>query len=596
MVLNPGFLLSGIQSPADLRKLKKAELPLLAEELRSFILDVISANPGHLGASLGVVELTIALHYLFDTPNDKLIWDVGHQAYGHKILTGRRDNFDSLRKWGGISGFPVMSESAFDDFGTGHASTALSAMTGMALAAKLKGLPDQQNIAVVGDGAMTGGMFFEALNHAGGSDLNLLIILNDNGISIDKSAGILKDYLYKLRNKSTSDNLFQAFGVELFGPVNGNDFDALLPALEHQRKLKGLRLLHVVTTKGKGFDRAERDQVLFHAPGTFDRLTGDLPKTKISSQDLTLYQHVFGQTLTELAALNDKIFGITPAMPTGSSLNLMMERFPERALDVDIAEQHALTLSAGLAAQGMQPFCVVYSTFLQRAYDQLIHDIALQKLPVVLCIDRAGLVGEDGATHHGAFDLAYLRCIPNITIAAPMNAAELRNLMYSAQLNSEGPVAIRYPRGKAPDSNWEQPFTAIETGKGRCLREGKNLAVISLGHPGNFVEKALDSLQNEGVLAGHYDLRFLKPLDESLLHQAFGNYKTIVTVEDGVINGGMGSALLEWAMENNYKNKVMRLGIPDQFIAHGSPAKLQQECGFDAESIRKVLLDAYNKF
>jgi 1-deoxy-D-xylulose-5-phosphate synthase len=596
MVLNPGFLLSGIQSPADLRKLKKAELPLLAEELRSFILDVISANPGHLGASLGVVELTIALHYLFDTPNDKLIWDVGHQAYGHKILTGRRDNFDSLRKWGGISGFPVMSESAFDDFGTGHASTALSAMTGMALAAKLKGLPDQQNIAVVGDGAMTGGMFFEALNHAGGSDLNLLIILNDNGISIDKSAGILKDYLYKLRNKSTSDNLFQAFGVELFGPVNGNDFDALLPALEHQRKLKGVRLLHVVTTKGKGFDRAERDQVLFHAPGTFDRLTGDLPKTKISSQDLTLYQHVFGQTLTELAALNDKIFGITPAMPTGSSLNLMMERFPERALDVDIAEQHALTLSAGLAAQGMQPFCVVYSTFLQRAYDQLIHDIALQKLPVVICIDRAGLVGEDGATHHGAFDLAYLRCIPNITIAAPMDAAELRNLMYSAQLNSEGPVAIRYPRGKAPDSNWEQPFTAIETGKGRCLREGKNLAVISLGHPGNFVEKALDSLQNEGVLAGHYDLRFLKPLDESLLHQAFGNYKTIVTVEDGVINGGMGSALLEWAMENNYKNKVIRLGIPDQFIAHGSPAKLQQECGFDAESIRKVLLDAYNKF
>jgi 1-deoxy-D-xylulose-5-phosphate synthase len=595
MVLNPGILLSGIQSPADLRKLKKAELPLLAEELRSFILDVISANPGHLGASLGVVELTIALHYLFDTPNDKLIWDVGHQAYGHKILTGRRDNFDSLRKWGGISGFPVMSESAFDDFGTGHASTALSAMTGMALAAKLKGLPDQQNIAVVGDGAMTGGMFFEALNHAGGSDLNLLIILNDNGISIDKSAGILKDYLYKLRNKSTSDNLFQAFGVELFGPVNGNDFDALLPALEHQRKLKGVRLLHVVTTKGKGFDRAERDQVLFHAPGTFDRLTGDLPKTKISSQDLTLYQHVFGQTLTELAALNDKIFGITPAMPTGSSLNLMMERFPERALDVDIAEQHALTLSAGLAAQGMQPFCVVYSTFLQRAYDQLIHDIALQKLPVVLCIDRAGLVGEDGATHHGAFDLAYLRCIPNITIAAPMNAAELRNLMYSAQLNAEGPVAIRYPRGKAPDSNWEQPFKAIETGKGRCLREGKNLAVISLGHPGHFVEKALDSLQNEGVLAGHYDLRFLKPLDESLLHQAFENYKTILTVEDGVINGGMGSALLEWAMENNYKNKVIRLGIPDQFIAHGSPAKLQQECGFDAESIRKVLLDAYNK-
>lgn len=595
MVLNPGYLLSGIQSPADLRKLKKAELPLLAEELRSFILDVISANPGHLGASLGVVEFTIALHYLFDTPNDKLIWDVGHQAYGHKILTGRRDNFDSLRKWGGISGFPVMSESAFDDFGTGHASTALSAMTGMALAAKLKGLPDQQNIAVVGDGAMTGGMFFEALNHAGGSDLNLLIILNDNGISIDKSAGILKDYLYKLRNKSTSDNLFQAFGVELFGPVNGNDFDALLPALEHQRKLKGVRLLHVVTTKGKGFDRAERDQVLFHAPGTFDRLTGDLPKTKISSQDLTLYQHVFGQTLTELAALNDKIFGITPAMPTGSSLNLMMERFPERALDVDIAEQHALTLSAGLAAQGMQPFCVVYSTFLQRAYDQLIHDIALQKLPVVICIDRAGLVGEDGATHHGAFDLAYLRCIPNITIAAPMNAAELRNLMYSAQLNAEGPVAIRYPRGKAPDSNWEQPFTAIEGGKGRCLREGKKLAVISLGHPGNFVEKALDSLQNEGVLAAHFDLRFLKPLDESLLHQAFGNYKTIVTVEDGVINGGMGSALLEWAMENNYKNKVIRLGIPDQFIAHGSPAKLQQECGFDAESIRKVLLDAYNK-
>lgn len=582
-----GKLLAAVDSPFDLRKLSRHELKELSEELRSFILDVVSANPGHLGASLGVVELTIALHYIFNTPDDQLIWDVGHQAYAHKILTGRGGVFDSLRKLDGISGFPSRTESLYDSFGTGHASTALSAATGMAVAAKLSGNTQRHHIAVVGDGAMTGGMFFEALNHAGGSDLNLLIVLNDNGISIDKSAGVLRDYLSGLREKQIpeTDGLFAAFQIQYSGVVDGNDLDALIPALMQVKEQKGVRLLHIVTTKGKGFDRAEREQVLFHAPGIFDRNTG-ITLTSNSSGKV-VYQSVFGETLLELAQLNPLITAITPAMPTGSALTSMIERFPERVFDVDIAEQHALTFAAGLASQGYIPFCVVYSTFLQRAYDQLIHDIALQKLPVVLCIDRAGLVGEDGATHHGAFDLAYLRCIPGISIAAPMNASELRNLMFTAQQNPLGPFAIRYPRGLAPDTQWNSSFQSIPLGKGRCLTKGEKIALVSIGHAGNFAAGAVTNLQKDGIKPGHYDLRFLKPLDENLLHEVFESYSTIITVEDGVVSGGMGSALLEWANSNGYYHTLIRMGIPDSFVSHGKPDELYRRCGFDAAGIEE---------
>lgn len=582
-----GKLLAAVDSPFDLRKLSRHELKELSEELRSFILDVVSANPGHLGASLGVVELTIALHYIFNTPDDQLIWDVGHQAYAHKILTGRGGVFDSLRKLDGISGFPSRTESLYDSFGTGHASTALSAATGMAVAAKLSGNTQRHHIAVVGDGAMTGGMFFEALNHAGGSDLNLLIVLNDNGISIDKSAGVLRDYLSGLREKQIpeTDGLFAAFQIQYSGVVDGNDLDALIPALMQVKEQKGVRLLHIVTTKGKGFDRAEREQVLFHAPGIFDRNTG-ITLTSNSSGKV-VYQSVFGETLLELAQLNPLITAITPAMPTGSALTSMIERFPERVFDVDIAEQHALTFAAGLASQGYIPFCVVYSTFLQRAYDQLIHDIALQKLPVVLCIDRAGLVGEDGATHHGAFDLAYLRCIPGISIAAPMNASELRNLLFTAQQNPLGPFAIRYPRGLAPDTQWNSSFQSIPLGKGRCLTKGEKIALVSIGHAGNFAAGAVTNLQKDGIKPGHYDLRFLKPLDENLLHEVFESYSTIITVEDGVVSGGMGSALLEWANSNGYYHPLIRMGIPDSFVSHGKPDELYRRCGYDAAGIEE---------
>lgn len=585
MTPKPGKLLSLIHSPLDLRKLSQQQLVELSDELRSFILDVISVNPGHLGASLGVVELTIALHYIFNTPDDQLIWDVGHQAYAHKILTGRQQVFDSLRKLDGISGFPVRNESPFDSFGTGHASTALSAATGMAVAARLSGNTQRHHIAVVGDGAMTGGMFFEALNHAGGSDLNLLIVLNDNGISIDKSAGILKDYLSRLRQKETDEKetLFAAFGIQYHGPVDGNKLDELIPALTQLQQQKGVKLLHLVTKKGKGFERAEREQVLFHAPGVFDRNTGITIASNYTGK--VLYQQVFGQSLLELAQLNPLITAITPAMPTGSALMPMMEAFPDRVFDVDIAEQHALTFAAGLAVQGFTPFCVVYSTFLQRAYDQLIHDIALQKLPVVICIDRAGLVGEDGATHHGAFDMAYLRCIPGISIAAPMNANELRNLMFTAQNNPSGPFAIRYPRGLAPDTDWNHTFESIPFGKGRRLTTGNKIALVSIGHAGNFAAEAIQSLNNEGINPGHYDLRFLKPLDESMLHEVFSEYHTVITIEDGVINGGMGSALLEWANSHGYYNPLIRLGIPDTFIPHGKPDELYRLCGFDANSL-----------
>lgn len=586
--------LDHIKSPADLRGYSPDQLPLIADELRSFILDVVATKPGHLGASLGVVELTVALHYLFNTPDDKLVWDVGHQAYGHKILTGRKDRFSTLRQWNGISGFPVREESEYDTFGTGHASTSLSATIGMAVASSIKGEKDRKHIAVVGDGAITGGMFFEALNQAASLDINVLIVLNDNGISIDKSSGALNDYLFKQRQKKSDIDiespLFESFGIRVAGPIDGNNLNELLPALERVKAWRGVTLLHVITTKGKGFERAEREQVLFHAPGTFDRVTGTTPEPKNNPGQLPLYQQVFGETLVELAAQQDNIVGITPAMPTGSSLNLMMKAFPKRAFDVDIAEQHALTFAAGLATQGMKPFCVIYSTFLQRAYDQLIHDVALQQLPVVLCVDRAGLVGDDGATHHGAFDLAFLRCIPNVILAAPMDEIELRNLMFTAAKTEKGPFVIRYPRGKALHANWKQSFETIEIGSGRRLRKGRNIAVVSIGHPGNFVVEALNRLEEKGVFVAHYDLRFLKPLDEQLLKEVFQLHTTIVTVEDGVISGGMGSALMEWVQEKGYSNKIVRLGIPDHFIAHGSTALLQAHCGYDAQSIYDIIL------
>lgn len=586
--------LDHIKSPADLRGYSPDQLPLITDELRSFILDVVATKPGHLGASLGVVELTVALHYLFNTPDDKLVWDVGHQAYGHKILTGRKDRFSTLRQWNGISGFPVREESEYDTFGTGHASTSLSATIGMAVASSIKGEKDRKHIAVVGDGAITGGMFFEALNQAASLDINVLIVLNDNGISIDKSSGALNDYLFKQRQKKSDIDiespLFESFGIRVAGPIDGNNLNELLPALERVKAWRGVTLLHVITTKGKGFERAEREQVLFHAPGTFDRVTGTTPELQNNPGQLPLYQQVFGETLVELAAQQDNIVGITPAMPTGSSLNLMMKAFPKRAFDVDIAEQHALTFAAGLATQGMKPFCVIYSTFLQRAYDQLIHDVALQQLPVVLCVDRAGLVGDDGATHHGAFDLAFLRCIPNVILAAPMDEIELRNLMFTAAKTEKGPFVIRYPRGKALHANWKQSFETIEIGSGRRLRKGRNIAVVSIGHPGNFVVEALNRLEEKGVFVAHYDLRFLKPLDEQLLKEVFQLHTTIVTVEDGVITGGMGSALMEWVQEQGYSNKIVRLGIPDQFIAHGSTALLQAHCGYDAQSIYDIIL------
>lgn len=598
MTSSAGHLLSGINSPSDLRKLDMKQLYALSDELRSFILDVVSANPGHLGASLGVVELTVALHYVFNTPFDKLIWDVGHQAYGHKILTGRRDLFHTLRKSGGISGFPVMTESEYDAFGTGHASTALSAALGMAIGAKFKGL-QRQHIAVIGDGAITGGMFFEALNQAGDSQTDLLIILNDNGISIDHSSGALKDYLIRQAGKQSgtafSNPLFEAFNIQCNGPVDGNNLGEILQALEAVKAIQGVKLLHVLTTKGKGFEKAERDQVRYHAPGTFDRTTGDLPLSKSDKLEAPLYSEVFGQTMIELAGMNPNIVAITPAMPTGSNLLPMMNLYPDRTFDVGIAEQHAVTFAAGLATDGLIPFCTIYSTFLQRAYDQIIHDVALQKLPVVFCIDRAGLVGEDGATHHGAFDLAYLRCVPNLVLAAPMNECELRNLMFLAQKHTELlPMAIRYPRGKATTPDWNLPFEAIEPGRGRKIRDGKKIGVVSLGHPGNFVADALNSLQANDIHVGHIDLRFLKPLDLELLHETFAAYEIIITVEDGVINGGMGSALAEFAADHQYKNRLIRLGIPDSFILHAKPEDLHAECGFDARSIEILIRKLWN--
>ena len=583
-------LLNSINSPAELRQLSAENLTQLAAELREFIIEIVATKEGHLGASLGVVELTIALHYVFNTPDDALVWDVGHQAYGHKILTGRRNNFHTNRQLGGISGFPKRTESEYDTFGVGHSSTAISAALGMAIASKLSGNFERQHIAVVGDASIAAGMAFEGLNHAGVTDANLLVILNDNAIGIDPSVGALKEYLTKAKvgHKPKQDNIIQALNFNYTGPVDGHDLPSLLSGLQKLKVLKGPKFLHVITKKGKGLKKAEEDQVKYHAPGRFDRATGELI-SKDSHGLPPKYQDVFGLTLVELAAKNEKIVGITPAMPTGSSLKYMMKAFPERAFDVGIAEQHAVTLSAGMATMGSVVYCAIYSTFLQRAYDQLIHDVALQNLPVILCLDRAGLVGEDGATHHGVFDLAYLRCIPNMNIFAPLDEVELRNILYTAQLNLKGPLAIRYPRGRGVNVDWKKPFRELDFGKGICLKEGFDIAVLSTGHIGQSVKKALASMSENKKFA-HYHFGFVKPLDEVLLREIFSRYKGIVTVEDGVMTGGFGSAILEFASQNNFSLPTEVLGIPDDFIEHGKVEELQEIAKISVQDIQKSVL------
>jgi 1-deoxy-D-xylulose-5-phosphate synthase len=616
-------LLFQISSPDDLRKLKPEELIGLSGELRQYIIDMVSKNPGHLGASLGVVELTVALHYVFNTPYDKLIWDVGHQAYGHKILTGRRDRFYTNRTYKGISGFPKMEESEYDAFGTGHSSTSISAALGMAVAAKKLG-EKRHVVAVIGDGAMTAGQAFEGLNNAGIAQSDILVILNDNNIAIDQNVGALREYLLdittskaynRFRNKVWSllgrfgkfspgartiasqiqsglkstlldkSNLFEGLNFRYFGPIDGHDILHLVSVLQDLKRIPGPKLLHCMTIKGKGLKQAEQNQTAYHAPGIFDKETGLIIKTTDAGVPAT-YQEVFGETILELARTNNKIAGITPAMITGCSLCTMRKEIPERVFDVGIAEQHAVTFSAGLASQGMIPYCNIYSSFLQRAYDQVIHDVALQKLHVIFCIDRGGLVGTDGATHHGFFDLAFMRSIPNMTVSAPMDSLELRNLLYSAQLErNKGPFSIRYPKGSGMISDWNQPLTEIEIGKARLIREGSDLAVITIGHPGNFAVKAAAILESEGITFTHYDMRFLAPIDEEALHSVFRKFTRIITVEDGVLKGGLGSAVLEFMCDNGYNAEVKRLGIPDYFVEHGTQEELIRECGFDTNSL-----------
>jgi 1-deoxy-D-xylulose-5-phosphate synthase len=621
MEIQAGPLLSNIEFPSDLRKLDKAQLQQVSTELRQFIIDCVSVHGGHFGASLGVVELSVALHYVFNTPDDQLIWDVGHQAYGHKILTGRRSIFHTNRKYKGLSGFPKRTESEYDAFGVGHSSTSISAALGMAMASKYAGNTTRQHIAVIGDGAMTAGMPFEALNHAGVSGTNLLVILNDNNMSIDPNVGALKEYLTdittshtynKLRDEvwhmlgkipmaqelgskieaglkgmvSKSSNLFEALNFRYFGPVDGHNVLKLVETLRDLKDIPGPKLLHIKTVKGKGYDLAEKDQTLWHAPGTFDKITGQIHKKTFDTPQPPKYQDVFGWTMIELAKQNPKIMAVTPAMPSGCSLKYMIAEMPDRAFDVGIAEQHAVTVSAGMATQGLRVFCNIYSSFMQRAFDQVVHDVAIQKLPVVFCLDRAGLVGEDGPTHHGAYDIAYMRCIPNMVISSPMNEAELRNLMYTAQLDeNQYPFVIRYPRGEGMMPEWRTPFEAIEIGKGRKIRDGQEVAILTIGHPGNFAVEACRALAGDGLTPAHYDLRFAKPLDEALLHEVFSKFKKIVTVEDGTIVGGMGSAVLEFMAANGYKADVTMLGIPDAIVEHGKPAELFKECHYDAQAI-----------
>lgn len=588
-------LLTNIDSPADLRLIKKSELPELAQELREFIIDIVATKEGHLGASLGVVELTIALHYIFDTPNDKLIWDVGHQAYGHKILTGRKEIFDTNRQLGGISGFPKMSESVYDNFGTGHSSTSISAILGMAIASKLKGEHHKQHIAVIGDASIASGMAFEGLNHMGVTDANVLVILNDNAIGIDPSVGALKKYLTNVKKGTAADeNIFECLNFDYSGPIDGHDLNKLLTELERLKSVSGPKLLHVITTKGKGLKQAEENQVTYHAPGKFDKETGELYK-KSALEQPPKFQDVFGHTIVELAQTNKKIVGITPAMPTGSSLKFMMEEIADRAFDVGIAEQHAVTMAAGMAAEGLVPFCNIYSTFLQRAYDQVIHDVALQNLPVIFCLDRAGLVGQDGATHHGVFDMAYLRCIPNLIIFSPMNEIELRNIMYTAQLGLKHPIAIRYPRGRGVLQNWKVPFKKIPIGESRELKKGTKIAVLTVGPIGNSVLQVIEELGNPEEI-GHYDMRFIKPLDKNALMKIFTDYTHVLTIEDGCKTGGFGSAVLETSNEMAYSGKTTLIGLDDIFIEQGTTEELYQINGLDKKSIKTKLNALLNDF
>ena len=583
-------LLDNISSPSDLRKLNQEQLPQLAKELRDFIIDIVATKEGHLGASLGAVELTIALHYLFDTPTDLLVWDVGHQAYGHKILTGRKNVFYTNRQFGGIAGFPSRKESKFDAFGVGHSSTSISAALGMAIASNLKGEKEKHHIAVIGDASIASGMAFEALNHAGVSSANLLIILNDNAIGIDPSVGALKEYLTKVKTDKklgAQNNIIKALNFDYSGPIDGHDLPKILIELNRLKSVKGPKFLHIITTKGKGLQKAEEDQVTYHAPGKFNKISGE--RIKKQENLYTKYQDVFGKTLVELAGKNEKIVGITPAMLTGSSLKFMLDKYPKRTFDVGIAEQHAVTLAAGMATQGLVPFCNIYSTFLQRAYDQIIHDVAIQNLPVILCLDRAGLVGEDGATHHGVFDLAYLRLIPNLIVFAPRNEIELRNILYTAQLGLKNPIAIRYPRGSGNIIDWETPFKKIEIGKGVPLKKGGKIAILSIGTIASNVAKAFEIMEDTSSFS-HYDMCFVKPLDEKLLDAVFKNHKSIVTIEDGTIKGGFGSSILEYAAEKNHQHSIELLGVPDVFIEHGSLSKLQEKIDLDPFSLYKKFM------
>ena len=628
----PGPFLSQIKTPDDLRKIfKEDDLIQVSDELRQYIIDVISEiGNSHFGASLGVVELSVALHYVFNTPEDQLVWDVGHQAYGHKILTGRRENFHTNRLKGGISGFPKRSESEYDTFGVGHSSTSISAALGMAVANRIKDLKNMQHIAVIGDGAMTAGLAFEGMNHAGfEKDANLLVILNDNCMSIDPNVGALKEYLtdittshtynkvkdevWKLLGKISAfgpdaqsiaskvsnalkgsllkqSNLFEALNFRYFGPVDGHDVTSLVKVLEDLKDIPGPKILHCITRKGAGYKFSEEgDPTKWHAPGIFNKETGEIVKIIPKSPQAPKYQDVFGHTIVELAEKNKKIVGVTPAMPSGSSLNIMMKAMPERSFDVGIAEQHAVTFSAGMATQGLVPFCNIYSSFMQRAYDQVIHDVALQNLNVIFCLDRGGLVGADGATHHGAYDLAYMRCIPNMVVSAPMNEEELRNLMFSAQLEDKGPFTIRYPRGNGVMLDWKTPFKEIKTGKGRKITNGEDIAILSIGHPGNFAQEAIAKMSDSGISIAHYDMRFVKPLDEMLLHEIFSKFKKIITIEDGCIMGGFGSAIIEFMVDQKYQSEVVRLGIPDEYIHHGTQEELWDECGFDVAAIIKTI-------
>ncbi|MFJ1491978.1 1-deoxy-D-xylulose-5-phosphate synthase [Capnocytophaga canis] len=577
------MILPNIHTPHDLRQLPREQFSLLAKEIRDLIIDVVSRQGGHLGASLGVVELTIALHYVFNTPDDKLVWDVGHQCYPHKILTDRKEAFENIRQFGGISGFPKIEESVFDAFGTGHSSTSISAVLGMAVASVLQGNRDRQHIAVIGDASIVSGMAFEALNHASTTDANVIIILNDNNIGIDPSIGALKNYFeQQKKEKGKNESFFKSLNIKYKGIIDGHNISELITSFESAKKEKGIQLLHVTTIKGKGLEKAENDQITYHSPRKFDKITGEQYSENVELP--AKYQDVFGLTLKELAEQNPKIVAITPAMPSGSSLTHMQQSFPNRVFDVGIAEQHAVTFSAGLSLQGMIPFCVVYSTFLQRAYDQIVHDVALQNIPIIFCIDRAGLVGEDGATHHGVFDMAFLRSIPNLIIASPRNATELRNLLYTAQLNVGQPFAIRYPRGRCSQTDWLQPFQKVEIGKGRQLKSGTKYAVLSIGSIADNVTKALDLLKNSEEYA-HFDIGFLKPLDESLLHTIFATYTIIFTVEEGIEKGGFGSSIAEFANVYNYKNKLKIIGLPDFFITHGNVERLQKIVGLDSSTL-----------